>query len=308
MIAIDAMGGDYAPHAILKGALCAAQNQHRIILCGPEKLLTEVLDGLDPQWKDLPLYIHDAPDVIAMDDDPVMSCRKKPHSSLVQAVKLVKEGKATHAMSAGNSGALVIASIFILGRQEHCERPAIAGFLPTPQGSVFALDLGANTEVRPQHLYQFALIGAHHIEQSYGKEKPSVGLLANGHEPGKGSLIVREAHDLLLDAPINFIGNVEPYHIFNQEVDIVVCDGFSGNILLKTMEAVYKASMRMMVHGNYISSDDVATVIQRLDPRIMGGARLLGVKGNVIVCHGGADDIAIYNAVKKIDSLHSQCL
>lgn len=299
MIVIDAMGGDNAPHDIIKGALVAVKNQDaEITLCGPSELLENILSSLDSKWDSYPIKIHHSPDIIGMDEDPVGAFKKKQLSSLVEAVRLVKLGLATHVISAGNSGALVIASLFVLGRQQDCERPAIAGFLPTPKGPVFALDLGANTEVRPQHLYQFAHVGVEYLRQATGKKNPTVALLSNGHESGKGSATVKEAHSLLASSNLNFIGNAEPYHVFNRDMDIIVCDGFSGNVMLKTMEAVYRASIDMLVEKKYLLQDGIDHFKQQIDSRQAGGALLLGVNGNVIVSHGSADAQTIENAVK----------
>lgn len=297
MIAIDAMGGDNAPLSIIQGALNAAREGFEIILTGPLERLEAMLDSLDGGWRSYPLHIHHAPDSIEMDEEPVAAVKKKQQSSLVEAVKLVASGKATHVISAGSSGALVVASLFILGRLPDCDRPAIAGFLPTPKGSVLALDLGANTDVRPHHLLQFATVGAHYFEQLTQKKQPRVALLANGHEAGKGSMLVKEAHALLAQSPLNFVGNAEPYHVFNAEMDIIVCDGFTGNIMLKTMEAVYQAGAEILVKEASLSQKGIDALNQRVDPRQMGGALLLGVKGNVIVCHGSSDAFAIRNAV-----------
>ncbi len=238
MIALDVMGGDHAPQAIVHGALLAAQESISITLFGPHDLITSLLEKLDVHWKRYPLYIAHADQVIGMDDDPVLAVKTMPDSSLVQAVASVKNGTCQAVISAGSSGALMVASTLILGRQEGVGRAAIAGFLPTKKGKVLALDLGANTEVRPEHLYQFAHLGATYVAAVSGIKRPRVALLANGHEEGKGSALVKQAHALLKKSTLNFIGNAEPHHVFNHEMDVIVCDGFTGNVLLKTSEAV----------------------------------------------------------------------
>ncbi len=313
MIALDAMGGDNAPHAVIDAALRAAQNGIPILLCGPAAFLEKLLSEKDEAWHTYPLKIRDASEQIDMDEEPVSAVRKKPHSSLVVAVQAVAQGAASHVISAGNSGALVVASSFILGKQEGVDRPAIAGFLPTRTGFSLVLDLGANTEVRAPHLLQFAYLGALFFMGVTGAEKPRVGLLSNGHEDRKGSTLTKEAFELLRNTSLNFVGNVEPYQIFGkQEVDVVVCDGFSGNILLKTMEAscsmaaefissaVESSSFSSSEHKDIVFNHYSKALTQargKIDPSRFGGALVLGVNGAAFVCHGSADACAIENAV-----------
>jgi len=301
MIALDVMGGDHAPQAVVHGAFLAAQQSIPITLFGPHDLITSLLEDLDAQWQRYPLYIAHADQVIGMDDDPVWAVKTKPDSSLVKAVASVKHGVCQAVVSAGSSGALMVAATLILGRQEGVGRAAIAGFLPTKKGKVLALDLGANTEVRPEHLYQFAHLGAAHLVAVSGVKHPRVALLANGHEEGKGSALVKQAHVLLKGSMLNFIGNAEPKHVFDHEMDVIVCDGFSGNVLLKTCEAATDMLSEWLAQGiaEYAHSDvsqvhDMGKFLQtsidaRLDYKQVGGALLLGVNGTVIVCHGSSD-------------------
>lgn len=305
MIALDIMGGDYAPDVIVRAALSAAQQSIPLMLFGPQEIIVQLLNRYDVHWERYSLQICHAPEQIAMDDDPVTSVRKKISSSLVQAVLSVKDGRCQAVVSAGSSGALLVAATLLLGRSEGIERPAIAGFLPTKKGKVLGLDLGANTEVRAQHLYQFAHMGAAYVEQMQGIVRPRVALLANGHEEKKGSLVIKEAHNLLKNSDLNFIGNAEPYHVLEHDMDIIVCDGFTGNILLKTCEAVTDAVSAWFEQGvkSFVSTLPVdqaqgvqrtmsavrATVDDRLDYKQVGGALLLGVNGTVVVCHGNSD-------------------
>jgi len=290
MIAVDVMGGDHAPNMVLEGAYAAACKSVPVMLYGPEAFICGWLDKKDPLWGRYAITVANAPDVIAMDEDPVGSVRHKQQSSLVSAVRSVANNQCSAVLSAGNSGALMAAATLVVGRGEGVERPAIAGFLPTRQGHVLALDLGANTECRPQHLYQFAHMGNSYIQDVLGKQNPRIGLLANGHEEGKGSSLVKEAHQLLKTSSLNFIGNVEPGDIIANKADVIVCDGFAGNILLKTMEA-----MCDMI-GDLLSPEEQQRV-QNLSYKGVGGALLLGIKRPVIVCHGKSDAATIENAV-----------
>ncbi len=289
MIALDVMGGDYAPDVVLEAAVEAARGGVSILLFGPSQRIQESLSRLHADWAALPLKIVDAPDTVGMDEEPVFAVRKKPQSSLVMAVSAVARGQASAVVSAGNSGALMAAAAFIIGRIDGIERPAIAGFFPSHSGRVLVLDLGANTECRPQHLLQFAQLGDAYARE-LGISNPRIGLLANGHEETKGSLLVKEAHQLIKqDGAFNFIGNIEPYDIIDHKADVVVCDGFSGNILLKTQEAVIEAAAAWT--GN------AAALEEHMTHRTVGGALLLGVKGRVIVCHGASDAKMLKNAL-----------
>jgi glycerol-3-phosphate acyltransferase PlsX len=305
MIALDVMGGDHAPQAIVHGALLAAQQSIPITLFGPYDLITSLLEKLDAGWQRYPLHIAHADQVVHMDDDPVSAVKTKPGSSLVKAVSSVKQGICQAVVSAGSSGALMVASTLILGRQEGVGRAAIAGFLPTKKGKVLALDLGANTEVRPEHLYQFAHLGAAHVAAVSGIKRPRVALLANGHEDNKGSVLVKQAHLLLKESTLNFIGNAEPKHVLDHEMDVIVCDGFTGNVLLKTCEAATDMFSAWLAQGitkysEKMSAENAqqmqktarflqASIDARLDYKQVGGALLLGVNGTVIVCHGSSD-------------------
>ena len=291
MIAVDVMGGDHAPQAVLQGAVAAAIKGIPVQLFGPEAVMLPWLAQHAPAWATLPLTLIATTEVITMDEDPVFAVRRKPQSSLVRAVASVAAGDCVGVLSAGNSGAMMAACAVLLGRQDGVERPAIAGYLPTQIGKVLALDLGANTECRPQHLVRFAHLGSDHVRQNQGIARPRIGLLSNGHEPGKGSALGKEVFGLLqAETMLNFVGNVEPYHIFAGHVDVVVCDGFSGNVMLKTMEALAD-----LVRAWYpeLGQD----LEKRLEQQQAGGALLLGVKGTALVCHGSADAAIIERAI-----------
>lgn len=305
MIALDGMGGDFAPDVVVRAALRAAQQSIPIMIFGPSSRITSLLFHYDACWESYPLTVYDAPEEIFMHDDPVASVRKKNRSSLVQAVLSVKQGVCHAVVSAGSTGALMVASTLILGRQEGIERPAIAGFLPTKKGKVLVLDLGANTDLRPHHLVQFAQMGSDYLSRLMGIDRPRVALLANGHEEGKGTMLVKEAHQLLKQSPLNFIGNAEPEHVMDHAMDVVVCDGFSGNILLKTCETVtdtmnawliqsfdellHNEASPRLEYGLSIKKRLQGDLHARLNYKQDGGALLLGVQGTVIVCHGNSD-------------------
>lgn len=305
MIAVDVMGGDYSPQAILHGAYLAAQQGVPVALFGPEQLISASLTCIDQSWQKLPITLFHSSAVIAMDDEPVAAVKKGLDTSLVKAVESVKKGVCTAALSAGNSGALMVASMMVLGKEEGVDRVPIAGFLPTLKGKVVALDLGANTECRPQHLLQFALQGVMYARENLGIASPKVGLLANGQEDTKGSALVKEAFKLLKDSELfNFVGNVEPEGVvIHRNVDVIICDGFSGNILLKTMESVYDVFINVLQsHAPEMltleSNNKVMHAVHQFSPREQAGAVLLGVKGNVVVCHGNSQAPTIAKAIQ----------
>lgn len=303
MIALDVMGGDHAPEQVLRGAVKASASGVPVVLFGPKNIIHHLLQSIDPCWERIEcLRIIDAPQCISMDEEPVSAVRRKRQSSLVAAVQSVANGQCSGVVSAGNSGALMAAALLGLGRQAGVDRAAIAGFLPARGGQrILALDLGANTECRPEHLCQFAQLGSDYVRKNKGIASPRVALLSNGHEEGKGSLVVKQAHQLLKASALNFVGNCEPY-VFVQDdgVDVVVCDGFSGNILLKTLEASLELCGDTVgrIAGGQDAQEKVRRVVGDLDYRRIGGAPLLGVNGTVIVCHGGSDACAIEHALR----------
>lgn len=291
MIALDVMGGDYAPEQIIIGALRAAKQSVPVILVGPEEIIRLHLCKYDLEWENYPIKICNAGSVIGMDEEPVSAVSKKKDSSIAKSIELVKNGQARVAVSAGNSGAVMVASRFILGRTENVERPAIAGFLPTNTNErVLVLDLGANTDCRPKHLLQFAYLGNEYFEQIRGIKCPRIALLSNGQEDCKGSLVTKEAFTLLKHSELNFIGNIEPMDIFKHKTDIVVCDGFSGNVLLKTCESAFELLFELIRKK---AAGEKALNFEMVDSIVKnafgsGGALLLGVKGNVVICHGNS--------------------
>jgi glycerol-3-phosphate acyltransferase PlsX len=297
-IAVDAMGGDRAPGEILAGAHQAAELGIPILLVGPE--------GLDGAGS-LPLKV--ASEVIEMDDDPAQSVRKKRDSTLVRAAEAVRDGEASAMISAGNTGATMASALLRMGRITGVARPAIATPVPVPGGTpTVLLDAGANAEVQPEWLVQFAVMGSVYSTQRFGVDKPRVGLLSIGEEPGKGDTLRKEAYELLAVAPhINFIGNVEGRDLMTGAVDVVVTDGFTGNVVLKTLEGslktVVKALFTAFGQPEYAEAANtlmpaLLPLYETLDPDTYGGAILLGVDGVCIISHGSSSARAMVNGIK----------
>jgi phosphate acyltransferase len=309
IIAVDAAGGDYAPHEIVKGCIKAAQEFNvEIVLVGNKEII-HVLTGR--HRKKLPISIVDASEVIEFSEHAVRAIRSKPDSSIVVGINLLKEGKADAFVSAGHSGAVFAAAMLILGKIESISRPAIGCFINVNPGKIaFLVDAGANVECRPEHLVWFAHMGSLYIKQIYGIESPRIGLLSNGQEETKGNELVIETHQLLKKAHLNFIGNIEGHDIMRGSAEVIVTDGFTGNIVLKTVEGVYDnwldslkdvgqtiaKAYRQSVQALNLDID-MESWVKRLDYREHGGACLLGVNGNVIISHGRSQAKAIKNAI-----------
>lgn len=311
-VALDAMGGDHAPGEIVLGAIQAAREYGLgVYLVGREEAIQAELAKHDTAGLDLPIIHTD--DVIPMDEhNPARVVRQKRNASMVLALELVKDGSAIGAVSAGNSGAMMAASLFILRRLGGVERPALGGLLPSENGPCMVIDLGANTDCKPEYLQQFALMGSIYMERIMHVRSPRVGLLANGEEEGKGNAQVQEAHQLLkanaATLGINFTGNVEGRHIFAGTVDVAVCDGFVGNVVLKASEGLSKmilgslrAEMTRSVPNKLAAAvlqSDLLKMRKRLDYTEYGGLPLLGVNGSAIIAHGRSNAKAIKNALR----------
>lgn len=309
-IAVDASGGDYAPHEIVKGAVKAAQEYNvEVVLVGRKKVL-HVLAGRHLQ-KD-GLTIVEASQTIESHESPMKAIRSKPKSSIVVGVNLVKEGKAAAFVSAGNTGAVLGAALFGLGKVKEIERPAIACIMDiTPSTPVLLIDAGANADCRPSHLVQFAQMGAIFSQHVLGISSPRVGLLSVGKEETKGNQLVQESYQLLKKTSnLNFVGNIEAHDILKVNADVVVTDGFTGNIVIKTIEGLsetFLGSMRQL--GQVVSSAyhfrgrdllrdiGLGSWVNRIDYREYGGACLLGVNGNIIIAHGRSQAKTIKNAI-----------
>ena len=307
-VVLDVAGGDFAPAEPVKGAVEAARRHGlSVVLVGQEDVVRRELAKHDTAG--LQLAVVDAPEVVGMDEHPVAAVRAKRRSSLHVGLGLVRDGEAQAFVSAGNSGAVLAAGLFVLGRIEGIERPAIATVYPTMAGRLLLLDIGANADVRPQHLRQFALLGSVYMAKVLGVPNPRVGLLSNGEEDSKGSLVVQEAHRLLKESGFNFIGNVEGRDVpAGTKADVVVCDGFVGNVVIKLSEGLSETlfSLIRAEIGRSLPSRMAAAALmpafrrikRRLDYEEYGGAPLLGVKGVVIIAHGRSTAKAIGNALR----------
>lgn len=308
-IAVDAMGGDHGPSVVIPGALQAAREFGLgLTLVGRQAdidtaLAGQTLDGLS-------VDVIDTPDVIEMDEHPAMAVRRKPNSSISMALKEVKSGRADAMMSAGNSGAVMAAALAVLGRIPGVERPALAAVLPTLRGNTILVDLGAVTDPKASHLVQFAQMARVYAEAAFSKSRPTIALLSTGEEPGKGNQLVQEVYPILeADPQLNFVGNCEGKEILRGSIDVIVTDGFSGNIALKSMEgtvSVLSEILREEVTATLprkllalALKPAFTSMRRRLDYAEIGGAPLLGVNGVAIVAHGRSDERAIKNAVRS---------
>jgi glycerol-3-phosphate acyltransferase PlsX len=311
-IALDAMGGDFAPQATVAGALLALSELdpvHSIQLVGRPAVINEQLATLfdDAQFSAMRTHrerivIVDAPDVIEMTDKPSAAVRGKPKSSMIVGLKLQAEGNSEAFVSAGNTGAQMAASMLVLKLHAGLKRPAIATVFPSARKPVVVLDSGANVDCGADELVQFARLGAVYAEDILGREQPAIGLLSIGEEPEKGNAAVKEAHQLLQSAGLNFLGNVEGRDLPNGAcdrgpIDVVVCDGFVGNVVLKFYEAIAPFIIRLLKQSG-LDEKTMMSALKQLDYSEHGGAPLLGVNGVSIISHGKSSPRAIMNAIK----------
>jgi glycerol-3-phosphate acyltransferase PlsX len=306
-IAVDAMGGDHAPAVIIEGAVAAARHLDlQVALVGPTAVLQEAL-AAHPDGATLRVAIVEAPEVIGMGDAPAAALRRKPKASIRVAADLVARGEARALFSAGHTGATVVAAHGAFGMIPGIDRPALATTIPTRGRAAVLLDAGASVECRPQHLLQFAIMGSVYARQVLAVERPRVGLLSIGEEATKGNELTREAHQLLKASPLNFIGNVEGREIYSGVADVIVCDGFTGNVVLKTSEGLVETVAALLgdeLQGTF--SSQVGYLLsrrafrrfqRRVDYSEFGGAPLLGVAGLAIVGHGRSSVKAVRNAI-----------
>ncbi|QJB55410.1 phosphate acyltransferase PlsX [Pseudodesulfovibrio sp. zrk46] len=305
-IAVDVMGGDFGPQVAVPGAVDAAREGIAVSLVGDETAIKAELAKLDTDGLDITV-VHTT-QVVEMDDKPSDALRRKKDSSIQVACRLVKNGEADGVVSPGNSGATVACGMFVLGRIKGVLRPALAGILPTEKNPVILIDVGANVDSKPQHLAQFGLMADVLARDVLGYKDPSVGILSIGEEEGKGNATVREAFDLLRDSDLHFIGNVEGRDIYTGDVDVVVCDGFVGNVALKLSEGLAKSMSRILKEelrsswlsklGTLLSLRAFRRFKKVVDYAEYGGAPLLGLKGIVIVTHGKSNELAITNCIR----------
>ena len=310
-IAVDAMGSESGPSVEVDGAIQAAtQYGTPIVLVGQEERLRELLRERDAA--SLPIEVVHATEVITMEDAAASAARRKKDSSIHVAARLMRDSAVSGFVSAGNTGAVMATVKMIMGTLSVVDRPALSTVLPTQKGKpAILLDVGANVDCKPHHLEQFAIMGDIYSRAIFGIRRPRVGLLSIGEEDSKGNELTKEAFKSLKRAPINFIGNVEGRDIFTGDVDVIVCDGFTGNVALKLSEGLYEAFASMLKQelqktlsakvGAIFAQNAFRQFKHRLDYSEYGGAPLLGIKGITIVCHGRSNSNAIKNAIRIAD-------
>ncbi len=330
-IAVDAMGGDHAPREIVRGALLAvAEYPVEVILVGQEEVIRRELAELGTTPKNI--EIVDAREVVEMDDNALAPLRRKRNSSVRVAANLVAEGKAGAFVSAGNTGATWTSARAVIGMIEGVSRPALAAIVPSSKGHTLLLDVGANVDAKPNHLREFAVMGHFYAQMVFGLEAPRVGLLSIGEEEGKGNELTKETYRVMKETGLNFIGNAEGRDVYNGNCDVMVCDGFIGNVVLKASEALGEMISKLLREemtksvtrraGALLAKGAFAGLKKRIDYSEYGGAPLLGVKGGCIVSHGRSSAKAIKNAInmartfsvnridvkiqEKISDLHSR--
>ena len=307
-IAVDAMGGDKAPHEIVKGAVIAAQRfpDDEMLLVGDEKRIQQELGVLGEVPRNV--TIHHASQIVGMDDPATYSIRQKSDSSITRSVKLVANGEASAIVSAGHTGATVAASTLCMRTIKGIHRPGIATRLPTRHGMCLIMDVGANIACKPVHLLQYGVMATVISEYAYGIKNPRVGLLNIGEEDAKGNEFAKEAFLLLSNSNLNFVGNVEGREIFDDKADIVLCEGFVGNVILKFAEGLAMCLLSTIKTeamkgfwskvGMWLCKPPFSALKTKMDFAEYGGAPLLGVNGVCIICHGRSDSRAIYNAIR----------
>ena len=306
-IAVDAMGGDHGPAVVVEGAVAAVREfGASVILVGDREAVDGEVRRLGAE--SLGLELCHASEVVGMAESPSLALRRKRDSSLRVAAELVRDGKASAFISAGNTGAALAISMFVIGVLRGIDRPAIAAVLPSLRGFAVLIDAGANATPKAWHLFQFALMGHVYARDILGLERPRVGLLSVGEEEGKGNELTREAFDLLKESRLNFIGNIEGRDVYNGSCDVIVTDGFTGNVALKISESLAEmvgAMIKEELTRDLRSKVGAALAVpafgrfrKRVDYTEMGGAPLLGIDGAAIICHGASPVKAIKNAVR----------
>ncbi|MGE4545889.1 MAG: phosphate acyltransferase PlsX [Pedobacter sp.] len=306
VVAVDAMGGDNAPEVEVEGAVAAAREwKIPVVLVGDQVRLEEALSRYPVSGLDI--TIQHASEVVGMHDSPSDAVRKKKDSSIRVAFELLRRGDVHAVVSAGNSGATMAVGMFLLKRIPGIDRPAIATILPNKKSQTVLLDGGANVDCKPIHLAQFGTMGAVYAKFMLGKNRPKVGVLSNGEEESKGNELAREAHKLLKHSTLNYIGFVEGRDVFSGDVDVVVCDGFVGNVVLKVSEGLSEAigdmlkgeiKQRFLAKLGYLLARPAFRAFKKkVDYAEYGGAPLLGIQGTGMICHGGSNARAIKNAI-----------
>lgn len=307
VIAVDAMGGDNAPEEVVKGVVDAVKELLvEVLLVGQKEAVEAELSKY--QYEKEKIRVIPATEVIGTDEVPTTAIRRKKDSSMVVGLQLVKKGEASAFVSAGSTGALLTGALFIVGRLPGVERPALGTFLPTTKGFTFLMDCGANVDCKPQYLEQFAKMGSVYVENMFGVENPKVGLVNIGAEKEKGNTLTKETYELLENSNLNFSGNIEPREIPFGEADVVICDGFVGNTILKLSEGLSVALLGIIketiTEGAYkipalMLKKPFKAIKKRFDADEIGGAPFLGVKSLVVKAHGSSKAKAIYGAINQ---------
>lgn len=312
-ISLDAMGGDNAPVSEVAGAIETVRGNEgiNITLVGRQRIIYEELKKFS--YDSSRIKVHNADDVIGMDESPTDAIRKKPDSSIISGLKLCKSGEADAFISAGNTGAVMAASLFTLGRIANVSRPTIGSRFPTERGITMVLDVGANVDCKPLHLLQFAVMGSVFANHIYGIDNPKVGLLSVGEEKTKGDALTVEAYELLEKSNLNFIGNVEGRDIMKGDTDVIICDGFTGNIVLKFAESVLsllKTKFKNYSDRGFVNKIKVGMaygtlkeILKDFDYQEYGGVPLLGVNGISIIGHGRSSPRAIVNMALRAEQM-----
>ncbi|MBI5195274.1 MAG: phosphate acyltransferase PlsX [Nitrospirae bacterium] len=317
-IALDAMGGDHAPAVTVEGAveIVNEADDISVILVGNETEIENELKG--KKYPPSTIIVKHASQIVGMDESPAAAFRQKKDSSIRVAVELVKSGDADAVVSAGNSGVVMATSLYVLGRIPGVERPAIAAIMPTLKGLFVLIDAGANVDCKPSHLLHFAIMGEAYARSIFNIDSPKIALLGIGEEDAKGNELTKEAFKLLRDSDINFSGNIEGKDIFAGEADVVVCDGFVGNIALKISEGLSEAITKMLKReisekmtgrfGYLLIKDALKNFKKKTDYAEYGGAPLLGINKPCIISHGRSTTKAIKNALKLADEFYKKGL
>lgn len=317
-IAVDVMGGDNAPRAIIEGSVTAVREYGaELYLVG---LKNEIVKYLSEEDKKNPkINIVEASEIINVDEAPVNAIKRKKGSSLVVGLKLVKDGNCDAFISAGSTGAFLAGSLLKVGRIKGIDRPALSPLIPTLKGNCMVIDAGANVDCKPRNLQQFAVMGSIYMEKIMKINNPRVGLLNVGAEASKGNELTKESFELIKNAGVNFIGNVEARDIISGVCDVCVCDGFAGNVLLKTTEGVAITLFKLLKHeflkslktklGAILLKDNLKNIKKRFDYTEVGGAPFLGINGIMIKAHGSSDAKAVKNAIRQAKLLYdNKCL
>ena len=305
-IALDAMGGDYAPHAVINGAkdaLSSTPDNLELLLLGDEKILKKEFNGSIPTR----ISIHHCPEAITNQDQASKILKTKPNSSIVQGIKMVKNKYVHGFISAGNTGSILAASLLILGRISGVLRPALGAYIPTNTGGKILCDVGANPDAKPVHLVQFAIMGSNYLDHIEGRKNTKIGLVNIGEEPNKGSELYQETYKILKDKFPNFVGNIEGRNLLDSDANVLVCDGFVGNTLLKFAESwinIFGSEIKSQIKNNlsyklgaYLLNPVFNEIRKRYDYEEHGGVPLLGLNGVSIVSHGSAGSKSIKNSI-----------